>query len=282
MHQTRRLLLTFAILALTAGLLLVAREPVRPAGSTAHRAIGRATQPVEAVLAGVRDRGIGVWRWAENLFVLRHDNDRLRLRVSELERVLREREEERIENERLRRLLALPAPILRLELAARVVGSDPTNWFRTIRINRGHVDGVGMDSPVIADGGVVGHVIEVLPRRATVLLLLDANCRVAALLQDSREQGLIEGRHARDLRLTYVDRRTALASGHTVLTSGMGGIYPKGLVIGRVTRVERPENALFLMASVKPAVDFTRLENVLVLVAPPDDLPIPTGDLAAL
>ena len=279
MRLNRRFFL-FVTLAVASGLLLAARRPMHPVGRAAQRTLDRVTYPVEVVVAGVRDTGLGAWRWGEGLFAVRQENAALRARLVDLERALREREEDRLENERLRRLLALPAPIERLELPAHVIGSDPTNWFRTIRIDRGLKDGVRVESPVIADGGVVGHVIEVTPQRATVLLLLDANCRVAALLQDTREQGLIEGRHATDLRLTYVDRRTPLGTGETVVTSGMGGIYPKGLVIGRVARVERPESEIFLIASIEPAVDFTRLEDVIVLLSPPPEAPLTPGDLA--
>ncbi len=279
MRGNRRTVL-FLTLALAAALLLAARQPMTPVGSLAQRTLDHITYPVEFVVAAVRDRGLGAWRWGEGLIVARRENNQLRAHVVDLERALREREEDRLENERLRRLLALPAPIERVELAAHVIGSDPTNWFRTIRIDRGQRAGVRVESPVIAAGGVVGHVIEVTPRRATVLLLLDANCRVAALLQDTREQGLIEGQHASDLRLTYVDWRTPLAPGATVVTSGMGGIYPKGLVLGRIRHVQRPESELFLMASVAPAVDFTRLEDVIVLLSPALQSPVPAGDLA--
>ena len=279
MRLNRRFAL-FLVLMLIAGVLSYQRRRVAPVDRFATRVIDVVARPVEWVAVGVRDRATGATHFVTHLFQLRRENLVLRRQVSDLERALREREEDRLENERLRRLLALPELGGLRELPAHVIGSDPTNWFRTVRIDRGLVDGVNVDSPVIADGGVVGHVIEATAHRARVLLLVDSNCRVAAILRESRGQGLIEGRNAAALHMTYVDSLTEVQPGEAVVTSGMGGIYPKGLLIGRVTNVRRQENEIFLITAVAPSVDFARLENVIVLL-PQDAIPATTDDAVA-
>ena len=278
--MNRRLLL-FLILALIAGILMVQRRRVEPVATAGNRVIAVVTRPIEWVVVGIRDRARGVTRAVTDLFGVRADNAALREEVATLRRALREREEARLENERLRQLLELPTPPDMRELPAHVIGSNPTNWFRTLRIDRGERDGVRVDSAVIAEGGVVGHVVEITPRRATVLLLLDANSRVAAVLQDERAQGLIEGQHAAELRLTYVDRRTHLEPGLAVLTSGMGGVYPKGLLVGYITDVATQEQELFHIASVRPSVDFARLEHVVVLLPADEPAASDLADVAA-
>lgn len=277
MRLNRRLAL-FLLLLFAAGVLGLQRSRVQPADHWVHGVLNEVLRPLEWGVVGVHDRIAAAWQWSVGLFTRNRENEELRGRVADLERALLAREEDRLENERLRRLLALPPVADVRALPAHVIGSDPTNWFRTIRIDRGLQDGVRLDAPVVADGGVVGHVIEVTPRRATVLLLLDSNSRVAAILEDSREQGLVEGRHAADLRMTYVDHRTTVRTGEAVITSGMGGLYPKGLLLGYVDGVKRVENEIFLIMSVRPSVDFARLEDVVVLLSP--EATAADGDLA--
>lgn len=280
MRMNRRLLL-FLVLALAAGLLVLQRRRTDPAARHGNRAIAAVMRPFEWVIVGARDGVRGLGRSVGEVFTLHAMNDALQEEVAALRQEVLEREEDRLENARLRRLLDLPAPTQMRQLPAHVVGSDPTNWFRTIRIDKGGTDGVQVESPVIADGGVVGHVIEVTPRRATVLLLLDTNCRIAAILQEEREQGLVEGQHAATLRMTYIDRRTAVEPGSAVLTSGMGGVYPKGLLIGHVESVQVQQHDLFQIASVRPSVDFARLEHVMVLLPPPEEPAADVPDAAA-
>lgn len=147
-----------------------------------------------------------------------------------------------------------------------VVGVEPNPYLRYVSVNVGALQGVKVGMPVISNGpGLVGRVAEVGPRTAKVQLLTDPDSSVAALLQTSRVTGLIVGQPDGTLRMDYIPQDETISVGDIVLTSGLGGFLPKGLVIGQVTEVQQMDYALFQTATVRPAVDFSRLEMVLVL-----------------
>ena len=149
-----------------------------------------------------------------------------------------------------------------------VVGTEPNPYLRYITINVGAMQGVKVGMPVISNGpGLVGRIAQVYPRTSQVQLLTDTESAVAALLQTSRVTGLVVGQPDGTLRMEYIPQEEAINVGDIVLTSGLGGVMPKGLVIGQVTEVQQVGYALFQSAVVRPAVDFSRLELVLVITA---------------
>ena len=149
-----------------------------------------------------------------------------------------------------------------------VVGTEPNPYLRNVTVNVGTQQGVAVGMPVVSSGAaLVGRVIEAGLRTAKVQLIVDANSAVAALLQSSRATGLVVGQPDGSLRMDYVPQGEdeVVAVGDIVLTSGLGGVMPKGLVIGQVAEVARADYELFEPILVRPAVDFSRLEVVLVL-----------------
>ena len=149
---------------------------------------------------------------------------------------------------------------------AEVVSVEPNPYLRYITINVGTLQGVETEMPVVSGGaGLVGRVAEVRPRTAEVQLLTDPDSAVAALLQTSRVTGLVVGQPDGTLRMEYIPQEENVAVGDIVLTSGLGGVLPKGLVIGQVTEVLQMDYALFQSAVVRPAIDLSRLELVLVI-----------------
>ncbi len=149
-----------------------------------------------------------------------------------------------------------------------VVGTEPNPYLRYITINVGALQGVEIGMPVVSGGaGLIGRVAQVGPRTAKVQLLTDSDSAVAALLQTSRVTGLVVGQPDGTLRMEYIPQEESVGVGDIVLTSGLGGFMPKGLVIGQVTEVQQVDYALFQAAIVRPAVDFSRLELILVLTA---------------
>jgi len=153
-----------------------------------------------------------------------------------------------------------------------VVGAEPNPYLRYITVNVGSQQGVKMGMPVVSRGaGLVGRVAQVSPRAAKVQLLTDADSRVAVLLQTSRVTGLVVGQPDGTLRMEYVPQEENVKVGDIVLTSGLGsdvgGLIPKGLVVGQVIEVLQRDYELFQTAVVRPAVDFSRLETVLVITA---------------
>jgi rod shape-determining protein MreC len=149
-----------------------------------------------------------------------------------------------------------------------VVGVEPNPYLRYVTINVGTLQGVGIGMPVVSGGaGLIGRVAQVGPRTAEVQLLTDTDSAVAALLQTSRVTGLVVGQPDGTLRMEYIPQEENIDVGDIVLTSGLGGFMPKGLVIGQVTEVLQMDYALFQSAVVRPAIDLSRLELVLVITA---------------
>jgi len=149
-----------------------------------------------------------------------------------------------------------------------VVGAEPNPYLRYVTINVGTLQGVEVGMPVVSGGaGLIGRVAQVGPRTAKVQLLTDSDSAVAALLQTSRVTGLVVGQPDGTLRMEYIPQEASADVGDIVLTSGLGGFMPKGLVVGQVTEVQQMDYALFQAAVVRPAVDFSRLEWILVLTA---------------
>ncbi len=210
----------------------------------------------------------GLWDGYIALIHTQEENQRL---VKEMEQLQGENlrlRELALENSRRQQLLEFKESSPLKVSAARVVGRDPTNWFKTITINKGEKDGIGVNMGVITPTGVVGRIIRTTPTASQVLLLTDHSSSIAALVQRTRDEGLVEGLESGHARMKYLSMLSEVGVGDTVLTSGLAGIFPKGLLIGQVTEVHKKEDGLFQVAQIKPAVDFTMLEEVLVILQP--------------
>lgn len=175
--------------------------------------------------------------------------------------------EAEVDNANLRELLQfkLVNPTYEM-LAAEVIGRDPSNLLYFIIIDRGTNDGLAEGMPVVTARGLVGRISTAFPRTARVMLLNDPASSVSALIQSSRATGVIQGEGPDGLALRYVEQSEAVEAGDIVLTSGLGGGYPKRLVIGQVDSVGRSDVEMFLEISVQSAVEFSRLETVLVII----------------
>ncbi len=147
---------------------------------------------------------------------------------------------------------------------AQVIAEDSTSWFRTIVIDKGLDQGVAEGMAVVVPEGVVGRVIRSSAGESRVLLVTDASSAAAALVQRTRTRGVCRGQGER-LALEFALRQEDIRVEDRIITSGMGGVFPKGLLIGRVSSVERGQYGLFQGVVVEPVVDFSRLEEVLVL-----------------
>jgi rod shape-determining protein MreC len=151
--------------------------------------------------------------------------------------------------------------------AAEIIGSAASPEFRTVTIDKGRSAGVKTDMAVIAPSGVVGRVVVPSARSAKVQLLIDRNAAAGAIVERSRAQGVVVGAGDGRLLLEYMSEAAEVVVGDDVVTSGIDGIYPKGFVIGKVDGVERSGGA-YKRISVRPAVDFGSLEDVLVVLTP--------------
>lgn len=207
-----------------------------------------------------------VWGDYVDLRNLREESLRLTRESAVLQRRISYLEEQALETQRLQGLLAMKE-ISRAEfLAARVVGKDATNWFKTVLIDRGSLAGIRRNLPVVAPDGLVGRVVEVTPTAAKVQLITDPVSAAGGLIQRTRVIGIVSGSLGAGLKVRYLPLMADIVIGDEVVTSGMGGIFPKGIPLGRVIATERRSGALFQEATLAPKVDLSRLEEVLILM----------------
>jgi rod shape-determining protein MreC len=216
-----------------------------------------------ALVQGTRN----LWRDYVDLRHLREENKHLQGEVAVLQRRIDQLEEQSLETQRLQRLLAMRESPQAGFLTARVVGKDATNWFKTILLDRGSQEGVRRNQPVLAPDGLVGRVVEVTPMSAKVQLLTDPVSAVGGLVQRTRVTGIVSGNLGAGARVRYLPLLADVVGGDEVVTSGMGGVFPKGIPVGRITAVERRSGALFQEASLQPLADLGRLEEVMILTA---------------
>jgi len=197
---------------------------------------------------------------------VRGENERLRTEIAQLQVRLQQERALAQRARTLESLLALRSEVELPTLAASVIAGGASPDFRTITIDKGTGDGLRTDLAVIAPAGVVGRVITPTTRAAKVQLLIDRNAAAGALIERSRAQGVTVGTGA-ELRLDYVAGTADVQVGDTVVTSGIDGIYPKGFVIGQIESVQHGQG-VFTAIVVRPAVDFSSLEAVLIVLAP--------------
>ncbi len=152
-------------------------------------------------------------------------------------------------------------------VAARVIGRNATNWYRAIIIDKGSQHGIEQEMGVITETGVVGRVINVNPSTAIVLLLTDPNVAMAAMIQRSRDEGIVQGTAQGFVRMKYLPPLSKVEVGDLVVTSGLNEDYPRGLLIGHVRQLEKGDAELFQLAEIHPIVDFSKLEGVLVVIS---------------
>ncbi len=188
----------------------------------------------------------------------------MRREIERLRGELQESRERVATAARLERLLDYREGTGYTMIAAGVIGHDASGLYRTVLIDRGSAAGVEHQQAVLAPDGVVGRVIKVFPRSALVLLVTDRSSGIDAIVQRTRDQGVVEGRGGSGCEMKYLDRSAEVEVGDYVVTSGMGGRFPKGVWIGQVSEVSRGVD-LFQSVDVRPSAGLDRLEEVWVV-----------------
>jgi rod shape-determining protein MreC len=188
----------------------------------------------------------------------------LRDRIDGLQGDLVRLTELELANERLRELLQFRSSLEGNILGARVIARDPTPWVRTFTIDRGERDGIRRGMAVLSPRGVVGQIAQASRTVSRVLLLTDHNSGIDAFVQRSRARGIVQGAHEAGCHMQYLRRDEDVVPGDRVLTSGLDGIFPKGVSIGEVVEVARRHRDLLQVAVVRPSVELERIEEVLV------------------
>ena len=171
------------------------------------------------------------------------------------------------ENEDLRRQLNFKSAVPNYQLiAAEVIGRDSSSYLQYLIIDRGLDDGIRAGMPVMTDAGLVGRIGRVSQGSSQVMLLTDSQSSVGAYIQRSRATGVVQGQIGPDLLMQYILQDETVIVGDTILTSGLGGVFPKRLVIGQVVEVRHTDVDMHQEAIVAPAVNMGELEAVLVLL----------------
>lgn len=209
-----------------------------------------------------------IWHHYFYLVTVAEENSQLKQAVADAEAKLNRYEELTLANQRLRRLLEIKQSTTREVVAAEVIGRDPSPWFKTVIINKGKVDGIDKGYPVVMAEGIVGQIIEISKSYAKVLLLIDRKSAVDGVVQRSRARGVVKGGAETQCTFDYLLRKHDISVGDMIVTSGLDGVYPKGLPIGRVVTVDRPHAGIFQHVRVAPFVDFEKLEEVIVTMPP--------------
>jgi rod shape-determining protein MreC len=222
------------------------------------------------VQRGLSGGFLGIRRVWTDYVALRHvkvENEALKRDLAAAQVAVQEQRALADRTRGLEQLLDLRAHLALKTVAAEIIGAAATPDFRTLTIDRGTRDGIRGDMAVIAPAGVVGRLVVPSLRSAKVQLLVDRNAAAGAIIERTRAQGVVVGGGDDRLRLEYVSEVFDVIAGDVVVTSGIDGIYPKGFMIGRVETVEKSGSA-YKRITIKPAVDFSSLEDVLVVLTP--------------
>jgi rod shape-determining protein MreC len=254
------------------------KRPLAREASILDRAVLAVSSPLQRGLIWIFDGARSAWSGYVALRGVRAENMALRRENAQLRSDANELAEVRAENQRLKRLLGYAESSPDPQLTARVLGVNPVGTLLALRIDRGESHGVRSGMPVVTPDGVVGIVQRVTGSYADVVLVTDPNIRVAVKVQRSRVRATASGKgENRALQLDNALRTEDLQEGDQVVTSGTDGVFPPGLAVGRITSLHRRNYGMMLSAEIVPAVDMTKLEEVLVVrtsAAPP---PLPTS-----
>lgn len=201
---------------------------------------------------------------SETLSELKKCNEELTAQVAELS-------EAQETAERLEKLVGLKSTYSLESTAARIIGSTGDAWTDSVIIDKGSASGFEVGMPVCSSGGVIGQIIEVSANTSTVRLITDDQSGVSAMIQGSRAQGVLQGQADGTLRLEYVVSDAEVATGDIVITSGIGGTFPKGLPLGTVASIDRAPNAVYYTIVVRAASSAESNEEVLVITSVSED-----------
>ena len=241
---------------------------LRPAGVTLAL-----LAPVEAALNNFARGGTGFIHNYFDLVDVRRENERLKAELARVKTDQSRLIELETENKHLGELLDLKDVLGGNSIAANVIGSDANGLSRTLILSQGSASGVRPDMAVLSFQGVVGKVIAVSPHAARVLVIDDHNSALDAFDQRTRSRGIVAGVVDDGITMKYVDRSQDVHPGDVIVTSGLDGIFPRGLLIGTIKNVSGEGPGMFLNVSIAPAVDFRSLEQVLVVTEMPEQPP---------
>lgn len=228
--------------------------------------LGKAFLPLGKVLNQTANSGKGIFSWAGGLKNLQKENKDLRSKMNEAEAEIASLQEAKKENESLRKNLDFKINSGYEILPASVSFYDPSSTKQSVIIDQGESDGVKKGMAVINEGFLVGKIIDTSANSSKVMLITDPASAIPVTVQNSTATGSLKGQIGFGLSLEKVPQGDVLKQGQLVITSGLGGDYPKGLIVGKIDKIEKSDNAIFQTASVRPEINFRLIERVLVII----------------
>ena len=261
--KIRRLAVLLAIVVVCFGLLTL---QTRGYAARAGDALALVVTPIQSAVAAVPRAAFGVWSAYRDWKGVRSENRRLRDEIQRLRVDALWVTEAADENRRLRRLLDLRNRLPVATLAGEVIARDWGGWMRSLTINRGRGDEIRRLTAVISPDGLVGRIVEVRTGTSIVQVLTDPSSTVGAHALRTRTPGIVEGEPRGTIRFKYMARDGAgIAIDDVIVTAGLGGVFPRGVPIGRVRAIDDRGSALFHYALLAPVVDFARVDEVLLV-----------------
>jgi rod shape-determining protein MreC len=254
------------LLSLVGICLLLLTLQTRGYGSAASDVFAIVTTPISTGLAKASRSTFGLWSTYLDWKNVRAENRRLREEVQQLRVQALRVSDTDVENQRLRRLLALQERLPLTTLSGEIIAREWGGWIRSLTVNRGRGDNIPRLSAVISPDGLVGRIVDVRPGASIVQVLTDPASTVGAHVLRTRTPGIVEGDPRGTLRFKFMARDGAsIQSGDVLVTAGQGGLFPRGIPIGTVRTIDNRGAALFHYAELTPAVDYARVDEVLLV-----------------
>lgn len=246
----------------------------------ANKSASLALSPFQNTISWITDKFSSMIETVNDIMNVHEQNKQLQAEVEELRAKNLAASEFEAENQRLRALLGYKETATQFDLlVARVIGREASTWSSTIVINRGTADGVANDMAVVTAMGLVGHVSEAGINSSKVQLILDPRSSVGTLIQrpESRVAGIVEGdiNNPTMPKMVNIPKNSDVIVGDIIVTSGFGGVYPKGIVVGRIKEMQNEESGLLKFGIVETTVNFQKLEDVAVIVQSREAPPVP-------
>jgi rod shape-determining protein MreC len=265
--RRNRVIITSGLLLLLSLLLLSSTSRSRQRLDPLARVALEIMRPFQLAVTACVDAVGGVWSRYVALLRVRDENDSLKRRIDELQQQLVHFAEVEQTDLRLGELLEFRSKLEGEAQAALIIARDPMPWFGTVTINKGENDGVHKNMAVLTASGIVGQTIATSAHSARVLLITDHNSGIDAVVQRGRARGIVEGALDGRCIMKYLKRGEDVEVGDRIVTSGLDGIFPKGVSVGTVTHVTRGNRGLMQLADVQPSAALDRVEEVLVVAS---------------
>lgn len=220
--------------------------------------------PVQSLFTSATESVEKIWDDYISLWEVRDENKRLRATLDEYSNKLNEYTEAYFTYLALTKKLHFKEKEPFPSITAKIVGKDPSYWFQTIIVDRGENDGIVKGMVARNENGVVGQVIQVSPNYAKILLANAPSSAIDAMVQKNRVRGILKGAGKDGFILHYVLKKADVTEGDRIVTAGIGGVFPPGVPLGKVSAVRKKQRGMFQEIEVEPAVDFQRLETVFI------------------